>query len=294
MNWNNFKVYAALTAVSLFYGINYSVLKIIVPEYIGPFGFIVFRVTIASFIFWLFYFFNQEKINWKVDGIKLVICSLAGVAVNQLLFYKGISLTSAINGSIIMTLTPILVLIWASIILKEKITKNKIIGVIVGLTGAVIILYKPNFINTTGDWKGDILVLLNGTSYALYLVLVKPLMRKYKPMTVVTWIFTIGIIFVFPVGIREATQVDFSIIPTKVWLGAAYAIVMVTVVVYFLNAWTLVRVNPSVVGAFIYIQPVFATITAILFFGEVFLWKHLVASAFVFGGVWLVTKKPKT
>lgn len=293
MNWTNLKTYGALTLVSLFYGINYSVLKVIVPEYMGPFGFIVFRVIIASFIFWLFYYFNQEKIDWKVDGIKLAICALTGVAVNQLLFYKGISLTSAVNGSIIMTLTPILVLIWAAIILGEKITTRKVVGIVIGLVGAIIILYKPSMIETSGDWKGDILVLLNGASYALYLVLVKPLMKKYKPMTVVTWVFTLGVIFVVPVGLNEAMHVDFSLFPAKVWYGAAYAIIMVTVVVYFLNAWTLVRVNSSVVGAFIYLQPIFATMTAILFFGEVFLIKHLIAAVFVFGGVFLVTKAPK-
>lgn len=226
-----------------------------------------------------------------MDGIKLTICALTGVAVNQLLFYKGISLTSAVNGSIIMTLTPILVLIWAALILGERITKYKIIGVVLGLIGATIIVYKPDVVTSAGNWRGDLLVLLNGSSYALYLVLVKPLMKKYKPMTVVTWIFTIGIIFVFPVGINEALQVDFVSLPTRVWWGAAYAIIMVTVVVYFLNAWTLVKVNSSVVGAFIYLQPIFATLTAILFFGEVFLIKHLIAVCFVFAGVWMVTKK---
>ena len=291
LNWNNLKVYFALTLVSLLYGINYSVLKIIVPEHIGPFGFIVIRVILASSIFWLFYFFNQEKIDWKVDGIKLAMCALTGVAINQLLFYKGISLTSAVNGSIIMTLTPILVLLWASLILGEKITRNKIIGVTLGLIGAIIIVYKPDLMASSGNWRGDVLVLLNGGSYALYLVLVKPLMKKYKPMTVVTWIFTIGIVFVFPVGINEALQVDFMKLPTKVWWGATYAILMVTVVVYFLNAWTLIKVNSSVVGAFIYLQPIFATITAILFFGEVFLIKHLIAACFVFAGVGMVTKK---
>lgn len=294
VNWNNLKIYGALTVVSLLYGINYSVLKIVVPEYIGPFGFIVFRVIISAFIFWIFYYFNQEKIDWKADGIKLILCALTGVAVNQLLFYKGISLTSAVNGSIIMTLTPILVLIWASIILGEKITKRKVIGVAMGLIGAIIIVYQPDALFSAGDWRGDLLILLNGASYALYLVLVKPLMKKYKPMTVVTWIFTIGIVLVIPVGLQEALQFDMKALPIKVWYSGAYAIIMVTVVVYFLNAWTLVRVNSSVVGAFIYLQPIFATMTAIFFFEEVLLLKHLVASIFVFTGVWLVTRSSKS
>lgn len=294
MNIDSLKTYSALTLVSLFYGINYSILKIVVPEYVGPYGFIVFRVLIASGVFWMIHSFNREKINWKNDGLTLALCALTGVAVNQLLFYKGISLTSAVNGSIIMTLTPVLVLIWASILIGEKITRKKVIGVILGLIGAMIILYQPDALLSTGDWRGDILILINGASYACYLVLVKPLMKKYKPMTVVTWVFTIAIIFVVPVGLNQAVSVEFQSLPSKVWWSMGYAIIIVTVVVYFLNAWTLVKVNSSVVGAFIYLQPVFATATAILFFDEVFLFKHLLAAAFVFTGVWLVTMTKKS
>lgn len=293
MNWSGIKTYGALTLVSLLYGINYSVLKIIIPEYVGAFGFIVFRVTIAAAIFWMFYFFIRERIDWKADGWRLLLCAATGIAVNQLLFYKGISYTSAVNGSIIMTLTPILVLGWAAILTGEKITRKKILGVIIGLIGAIIIIYQPDSTIASGDWRGDILVLINGSSYACYLVIVKPLMKKYKPMTVVTWIFTLAIIIVVPVGFSEASAVSFGELPPKVWYGTIYAILGVTVVVYFLNIWTLVKVDSSVVGAFIYLQPIFATVTAILFFGEVFLWKHLLASVFVFLGVWLVTRKSK-
>ncbi|MEO9482380.1 MAG: DMT family transporter [Ekhidna sp.] len=294
MNISSIKTYIALTLVSLFYGVNYSVLKIVVPEYVGPYGFIAFRVLIASGIFWFIHSFNREKIDWKADRWTLILCGLTGVAVNQLLFYKGISLTSAVNGSIIMTLTPVLVLIWASILIGEKITKRKVFGVVLGMVGAVIILYQPDAMLSSGDWRGDILILINGASYACYLVLVKPLMKKYKPMTVVTWVFTLAIIFVIPVGFSQAMDVAFGSLPSKVWWSMAYAIIIVTVVVYFLNAWTLVKVNSSVVGAFIYLQPVFATMTAILFFGEVFLLKHLLAAAFIFSGVWLVTMAKKS
>ncbi len=291
MNWSAFKTYGALTLVSLLYGINYSVLKVIIPEYVGAFGFIVFRVTIASGIFWMFYFFVREKIDWKNDGWRLVLCAATGIAINQLLFYKGISYTSAVNGSIIMTLTPVLVLIWAAILTGEKITRRKILGIAIGLIGALLIIYQPNSLKSSGDWRGDILVFINGTSYACYLVIVKPLMKKYKPMTVVTWIFTIAIVIVIPVGIHEAIVVQFNQLPSKIWYGTFYAIIGVTVIVYFLNVWTLVKVDSSVVGAFIYLQPIFATLTAILFFEEVFLLKHLLAAVFVFWGVWLVTKK---
>ena len=291
MNVSSIKTYTALTLVSLFYGVNYSVLKIVVPEHVGPYGLIVFRVTVAAAIFWIIHLFDRERINWKRHGWRLALCGLTGVAINQLLFYKGISLTSAVNGSIIMTLTPVLVLIWASILINEKITKTKVFGIMLGLVGAIIILYQPNVSVISGNWRGDVLVFINGSSYACYLVLVKPLMKEYKPMTVVTWIFTLAVIFVVPVGFEEASNVDFALLPAKVWWSVLYAIIIVTVVVYFLNAWTLIKVDSSVVGAFIYLQPIFATLTAILFFDEVFLIKHLISATFVFIGVWLVTKK---
>jgi len=105
-------------------------------------------------------------------------------------------------------------------------------------------------------------------------------------------VFTIAIFLVIPVGFHEASIAEFSTFPSKIWWSMAYSIIIVTVLVYFLNAWTLIRVDSSVVGAFIYLQPVFATLTAILFFGEVFLIKHLIAALFVFTGVYLVTKRP--
>lgn len=291
MNLEDFKTYLALTLVSLFYGINYSILKIVVPDFIGPYGFIVIRVCLASVFFWIIFSFQKESIHWKDDGWLLALCAFTGVAVNQLLFYKGLSLTTAVNGSIIMTLTPVLVLIWAALLIGEKITRKKVVGIVLGMMGAIIILYQPEQALTSGNWRGDILVFVNGASYACYLVLVKPLMKKYKPMTVVTWIFTIAVIFVLPIGFEQLSLVDFHALPPKVWLSITYIIIIVTVVVYFLNAWTLVRVNSSVVGAFIYLQPVFATLTAILFFDEDFLLKHLLAAAFVFIGVYLVTAK---
>lgn len=110
-------------------------------------------------------------------------------------------------------------------------------------------------------------------------------------MTVITWVFAIAILFVIPIGLGEAMRVEWSHLPPKVWYSIIYAIVFVTVVVYFLNAWTLARVSSSVVGAFIYLQPVFATATAIIFFDEVLLIKHFVAAGFIFLGVWLVSHK---
>ncbi|MEM9339714.1 MAG: DMT family transporter [Bacteroidota bacterium] len=290
VNRQSIKVFGALTLVSILYGANYSILKVATPDYVKPYGFIVIRVISACCFFWLFYAFIREKVDWKADGLRILLCSITGVSTNQLLFFKGISMTSAVNGSIIMTLTPVAVLVWSYFLTKEKITPRKVAGILLGLIGAVIIIYKGDAYRS-GNWIGDVLILLNGLLYGCYLVLVKPLMTKYQPLTVVTWIFTVGIVLVLPIGWNEAVQVFQAPIPAKVWWSMGYAILGVTVVAYFLNIWSLIRVNASVVGSFIYLQPIFATINAILFFGEVLLFKHVIASLFVFSGVWLVTKK---
>lgn len=290
MKTSSIKTYLALILVSLLYGINYNIVKTIVPEYVGPFGFIVYRAGISAIIFWSIYVFLQEKINWKQDGWRLMLCGLTGIAINQLLFFKGLSLTTAVNGSIIMTLTPIMVLIWAGILIKERITPIKILGILLGLVGALIIINKSGGIQSSGNWQGDLLVFINGASYACYLVLVKPLMANYRPITVITWAFTFGLIFIIPVGWKQAIAIFPVELPTNIWWAVVYTIIGVTVVIYLVNVWTLKRVNASVVGSFIYLQPIFATITAVVFFREIFLWDHILASLFVFAGVWLVTK----
>lgn len=286
----NIFVILALLGVNLIYGANYSIAKVVVPEYVGAFGFIVFRVGVSAVVFWVIYLFNFEKINFHRDGLRFVLCAVTGVAVNQLLFFKGLSLTSAVNGSIIMTLTPVLVLIWQAILIKKPIKMIKIVGVLIGMVGALIIIYNPSA-SFGSNWAGDLMVLANGASYAGYVVLVKPLMEKYRPTTVVTWIFSLGILMVIPVGGAEAMSVDLASFSSKIWWSASYCIVAATIIVYLMNGWAISKANPAVVGAFIYLQPVFATLTAVVFFSEKFLFKHFVAAIFVFVGVWLVTKK---
>lgn len=289
MNANHIRAYIGLTVVNLLYGINFSVIKVFVPKYVEPFGFIVFRVGIAGAIFWLIYLLNFEKINWKQDGIRLLLCGISGVALNQLAFYKGMSITTAVNGSIIMTMTPIFVLIWAAILIGERITRRKVVGILIGLIGALVIVSQKGEV-TGGKSFGDLLVLLNAASFSVYFVLVKPLMQRYRAITVIAWSFAFGFVFVLPVGWSGAANFSTVDLPAEFWVSASYAILGSTVIVYLLNVWSLTHVPASVTGSFIYLQPVFATITAILFFSEVFLPLHLLAMFLVFLGVYLVTR----
>lgn len=277
--------------VGLLYAANFSIMKTVTPHYLAPFGFIVVRVGVSAICFLMIGLLIREKIDWKADGVRIFLSAVFGVCINMLCFFKGLSLTTAINGSIIMTLTPIMVFFTSILLLNEKLIARKIIGLLLGLIGAFLIIYKSNAGVGQGNWLGDLLVFINAVSYGGYLVIVKPLLFKYKPITVAMWAFSIGFFLVLPVGIGEVLATDWANIPTRIFLNMAFVILGVTVIVYFLNIWAMKKVSPSTVGAYVYVQPVFATIIASLFFEEILTIKHLIAACLVFGGVWLVIKR---
>ena len=287
-----YKVHIALFIVSLIYGANYNIGKAIMPDYVQAFGIIVLRVTGASILFWILHAAAvKEKVDFKADFWKLLICAITGVAANQLLFFKGLSLTSPINASVIMTTSPILVLIASAIILKEKITRKKMLGIFLGLVGAFFLIGGTNFSFSGETVTGDFLILLNGSSYGIYLVLVKPLMKKYSPFTIIKWIFTMGWFMVLPFGVPELLEVNWETIPVSIWASLAYVVIATTFIVYWLNAWALKRVSPSIVGFYIYFQPLIATSIAILFGTHALTLEKVLFSLLIFLGVFLVSKK---
>lgn len=263
----NLWAHLALLTVNLIYGANYVLAKDIMPDYILPNGLILIRVAGATLLFWIVRLFIWEKVNRK-DLILIAFCALFGVSLNQLFFFNGLNLTSPINSSIIMTSNPIMVVILAFFLLKERIQPLKITGVIVGTFGAVwlILLGNPHG-SGTSSILGDIYIFINSLTYALYLVLVKPLMSKYKPITVITLVFTFGLgyIMLYPPVWTELLLVDFSAIPAFIYWEIAFVIVAVTFLAYLLNIFALKIVSPSIASSYIYLQPVFAGVFAWLF-----------------------------
>jgi drug/metabolite transporter (DMT)-like permease len=287
-------VYGALALVGIIYGANYGIAKTVMPDYLQPFGFILVRVTAATLIFWLIHAFTaREKVNLRQDGGRLALCGLLGVASNQLLFFKGLSLTSPINASLIMTITPVLVLIASAILIKEKITWQKTAGILLGLSGAALLIFLRSRGNIGGQssLSGDVLVFLNATSYGLYLVNVKPLMQRYRSLTVVKWVFLIGWIIIIPFGWQEAASADYPSFPWEAWAAIGFVILFTTCVAYLLNAWALNYVSSSVVGIFIYLQPLFATLIAIILKQDEPNWFTGFCALLIFSGVYLVSKK---
>lgn len=290
----------ALFAVGVFYALNYVVAKGIMPDYIGPSGFIFFRVLGATVIFWLVHrFTSNEKIE-RSDYPRFIQCALFGVALNQLFFFNGLNLTSPLNAAVIMTTNPVLVLLASAVILREQITKRKVFGVSLGLSGALALIVLPVLLGSeniewhNGDPIGDAMIFINAVSYGIYLVTVKPLMAKYQPMTVIKWVFTFGFVMVFPFGYAQALEVNWHEMPTEILWGVAYVIVCVTFLAYYLNVYAMKTLSPSAVSVYIYLQPVFAGALSLGLGMEDLNWVKVLAAALIFSGVYLtsIAKKP--
>ena len=289
----------ALFFVNVIYAANYLVAKGIMPDYIAPSGFIFFRVSGSVLLFILLQSFVKEKVERK-DFARLILAGLFGVAINQLLFFNGLNLTSPINASIIMTSNPIMVLIISHIILREVITRNKILGVAIGGFGAVLLLVSAKGAVGHASITGDLMIFINAMSYGVYLVIVKPLLNKYKPITVIMWVFIFGWCFVLPFGFQQALDVEWSTLPSSVIWGVLYVVIFTTFLAYLLNIFALKIVSPSVASTYIYLQPVLAGLFAFFVdkwygntdgYSQDITWFKVLCTIMIFIGVYLVGKK---
>ncbi len=284
----------ALFAANLIYGINYTVAKDVMPDFIEPLGFIFLRASGALLLFWLCYrLFFYEKIA-RNDMFKLMLCGLFGVAINQMLFFEGLNLTTPINAAVIMVTNPILVLIMGALLAAERITKRKMLGIALGATGAIsLITYGGAVELNPNHFWGNIMVLINAASYGVYLVMVKPLMEKYKPITVISWVFLFGFLFVIPFGWTDFQSIQWSQMPSDVLYKVAFVVMGTTFMAYLLNIYGLKTLNPSTVSTYIYLQPVLASMVAILAGSDSLSPIKIMAALIIFGGVYLVSVSPK-
>lgn len=288
---NNLKAHIALLLSQLIYGANYSISKLAMPEYIQPFAFIFLRVTGALGLFWITGIFVKEKME-KADFKKILVLSVFGVAINQMLFYKGLNMTTPINASIIMTSNPIVVLLLTAFILKEKISGSKIFGLILGISGALMLmLVNKNFSFGSDTIVGDILVFINSTSWAFYLILVKPLMKKYNSVTILKWVFLVGLFYITPFSITEFKLINWSTMPMTIYWCIAFVVIGTTYFAFLFNTYALKELSPSVASIYIYMQPFLASLIAIAI-GQDNLDPIKVSSGMlIIAGVFLVSKR---
>jgi len=283
----------SLLIANLIYALNFTIAKDVMPNFILPSAFILLRVIGALFLFSFSYFiFFFQKIEFK-DILRFAICGLFGVAINQLFFFEGLNLTTPINAAIVMTTNPILVMLLSFIIVKEAISFRKIFGITLGFIGASTLILSDGAIDlSSNNSTGNLFVFINATSYGLYLVIVKPLLNKYHPLTVLFYVFAFGLLFVLPFGYDDLTIVKWGTIPVNIYLEIIFVVICTTFIAYLLNSSALKILTASTVSIYIYLQPILASLFAI-FLGADFLdEKKIIASALIFSGVYLVSIRP--
>ena len=266
MKQKTLQAHLALFIVNVLYGASHVLAKGVMPDYLTPSVFILFRVAGATLLFWLVLSLTKSKPIERKDFPLIALCGLFGVAINQLFFFHGLNLSSAINSGIIMALNPIMVVILSFFLFKERLTSLKITGITLGAVGAILLTLKAS--SHVGDSRlGDLFLFLNALSYAIYLVLAKPLMKKYSPIQVITWVFTFGLIFVllFPTTLSELSQTNFQRISTEIWWKIAYVVIGVTFFTYLLTIFGLKYLSATVSSAYIYTQPVMVMLFTFLF-----------------------------
>jgi drug/metabolite transporter (DMT)-like permease len=278
-----------LFIVNLFYGAGFSISKIAMPEFIKPFGFIFIRVSIVTTLFFILHlFWMTEKVD-KKDLLMFAVCGIFGVAINQEMFFAGLSITTPINAALIMIMTPILVFVISFFLSHEEVTWQKILGLVLAAIGALVIMSGKSFNFSSKTIVGDLFILINATSYAIYLVIVRPLMKKYHPLTVIKWVFFFGLIPVTLFGLKQFTQIQWHTFTWQAWAAVAFTVICTTFFAYLLNMLALRDVNSSVVGAYIYLQPILATVISIALGKDELTIQKIIAAILIFSGVFLVS-----
>ena len=290
MNKRYLALIAAFLATTI-YGINHTVAKEVMPIYIGSSGFIMLRLLGATLIFWLISLFTPNEKIEKKDFLKILIASILGMCVNMLAFFRGLELSTPINSGIIITLSPVIVLILSYFFLKEKVTLKKIIGILIGFSGAVFLILNSSKtgINAPNIPLGNSFFLLNASAYAGYLIVIKPLTSKYNIFTLMKWLFLIGLVLSTPITFNQFIEVNWTELPWFAIWRMAYVVIGTTFLTYLFNIYALKTLSPTTVGSFIYLQPIITIGFALITGNDVLDTTKLFSCLLVFIGIYLVS-----
>lgn len=292
MNKRTLAILAALGATTI-YGLNHTIAKGVMPTYVKPFGFIFLRLLGATLLFWGISFFGPKEKLERRDWGRLLVCAFFGMGINMLSFFKGLDLSTPINSAVLITITPILVVILSALFIKEKITLRRGMGVFMGLIGALaLILFGAEIRQDASNIPlGNLLFIVNATSYGLYLILVKKLLEKYHPFTLMKWMFGIGLIITLPLTYSQFMEVQWGQLPAEALGAIAFVIIGTTFLTYLFNVFALTQLKASTVGVFMYLQPLIGIIFAIITGNDHLTLIKFTAIIMVLIGVYLVSKQ---
>lgn len=285
-------LFAILTANTIF-GLNIPVTRSLIAHWMTPMGYTMTRMCFGALIFWLISaFLKQDKVERK-DLFITMIGGLIGFLGTQFLFSQSLEYTTPVIFSLLMALTPVVVLIFSAFLLKEKIPGRKIIGISISISGAALIILSSGIQGVKGsnNTLGIFFALLCVFCYAGYLILTRRISVKYQPVTVAKWMFLISAIVSIPLGFsslpEQAIYSDEANLQAFVLLG--FALLFSTTIAFFLMPVALKRLEASTVSIFMNLQPIVASVVAIAVGQDVLSWDKPLAAALVVFGVYLVT-----
>ena len=282
----------SLFLACVFWGLMAPVGKDAMAHGISGTALVTLRVAGAAALFWAASLFTaRERVPGR-DLVRLLFAGLLGLVFNQCCYIIGLSMTSPVNSSIVTTSAPIFAMVLSALILKEPVTGKKATGVLMGFSGALILILTSARADSpkAGDLGGDLLCLFAQFSFALYLALFRPLVQRYSVFTVNKWMFTFATLLVVPFTAADTAAQLRAGIPAGAWLEAAYVVVVGTFLCYILMMTGQRTLRPTVVSIYNYLQPVTSVVVSVAMGLGVFGPAHALAVALVFGGVWLVTK----
>jgi drug/metabolite transporter (DMT)-like permease len=286
------KVHVALFFVSLLYAILFSWAGEIMPAYISAEGFVWLRILTAFSLFSLCSLFITDKpIDWKNDWKRFAVCAFFGTAANMFMFFKGLSMTKPINGAVLMLVTPLFVAIIEHGIQKKRPSLSMTAGISMGALGAFLLMWGKGAHFSSQTLEGDIWVSVNALFYAVYLVLAKRLANKYHAITVNKVMFGMGLLYIAPLGAIPLLNTTFSAIPGDIWLKIGYILFFTSFLVYLLNMYGIKHASGSLVGIYIYLQPLLATLIAVLLGRDELTPEKAMYAFMIIMGVWMVSGK---
>jgi len=282
----------ALFIANIFFGLNNPISRSLMPEIVNPFVLTFFRIAGGAVFFWgASLFLRNEKVPLK-DIFLFFAAAFFSLTINQFPFIVGLSKTGSIEASIIVTMLPLLSMLFAALIIKEPITLLKAIGVLVGASGALLIVFSSQHSHGTGSssMTGNLLVFSAVVSFALYLTLFKNLISRYSVITSMKWMFLFGTIQSIPICFNPLAESNFGSYNHDVWLKLAFVVILATFVSYNLLAIGQKTLRPTTLSMYNYVQPIIASIVAVAIGIDVFGIDKIIAAVLVFSGVYIVTQ----
>ncbi len=287
----NFQGHLALFATNIIFGLNTPITKTLLgPEALTPFALMFLRLVSVTVLLWsVSLFVRRERVPAR-DLAMLFFASIFGLQLNQVSFFVGLSLTSPVDASIVTTTVPMITMLLAALFLREPITFKKVAGVLIGAAGALwLVLANGHGGDSGSSMKGILFCLLSSASFAVYLTLFKPVIRRYSPVTLMKWMFLFASLCSGPLCWPDVRATDFAAFPWDVYARIGYVVILATLVTYLLIPYGQQRLRPTVVSMYNYLQPLVTSLVAVAFGMGTLGWNKLAAALLIFAGVYVVT-----